>query len=70
MIARTRRAGNSLAVTIPKEAVEAYGLKEGDYIDIRFNKVTLQPEMRPHVHAAFEEVRRDYAEGFEYLKDR
>ncbi|HWE61819.1 MAG TPA: AbrB/MazE/SpoVT family DNA-binding domain-containing protein [Chloroflexota bacterium] len=70
MIARTRKAGNSLAITIPKEAVEAYGLREGDYIDIRFNKVTMQPEMRPHVRAAFEEIRQEYAEGFEYLKEK
>jgi putative addiction module antidote len=70
MIARTRKAGNSLAITIPKEAVEEYGLQEGDYIDIRFNKVIMQPEMRPHVRAAFEEIRHEYAEGFEYLKDK
>ena len=70
MIARTRKAGNSLAVTIPKEAVEEYGLREGDYIDLRFNKVTLQPELRPHVRTAFEEIRREYAEGFAYLKDK
>jgi antitoxin component of MazEF toxin-antitoxin module len=70
VIARTRKAGNSLAITIPKEVVEAYGLREGDYVDIRFNKVTMQPEMRPHVREAFEEIRRDYAKGIEYLRDR
>lgn len=70
MLARTRKAGNSLAVTIPKEAVEEYGLREGDYIDLRFNKVTMRPEMRPHVRAAFQEIRRDYADGFDYLKDK
>jgi antitoxin component of MazEF toxin-antitoxin module len=70
MIAKMRKAGNSLTVTIPREAVEQYDLREGDYIDFRFHKVTMQPEMRPHVRAAFEDIRREYAEGFDYLKDK
>ena len=59
MLARTRRAGNSLAITIPKEVVDAYGLRDGDYVEARFTKVTVQPALRPHVGEAFDEIRRD-----------
>jgi AbrB family looped-hinge helix DNA binding protein len=70
VFSRVRKAGNSLAVTIPKEEADRLGLHEGDQVVIQVNKVRQQIELRPHVRAAFEKVRREQAAGIEYLKDK
>jgi putative addiction module antidote len=70
VFSRVRKAGNSLAVTIPKDEVERLGLREGDQVVIQVNKVRQQIELRPHVRAAFEQARREQAAGIEYLKDK
>jgi antitoxin component of MazEF toxin-antitoxin module len=31
--------GKSLAITLPKEYIEAHGLKPGDVVDVYFNEV-------------------------------
>ncbi len=70
MFSRVRKAGNSLAVTIPKDEAERLGLREGDQVVIQVNKVRRQIELRPHVRAAFEQARHEQAAGIEYLKDK
>ena len=70
ILQKTRRSGNSLAVTIPKEVVEELGLHEGDMVALEINRATVQVEMRPHVRVAFEAVMREYADGIAYLADK
>jgi putative addiction module antidote len=70
ILQKTRRSGNSLAVTIPKEVVEELGLHEGDMVALEINKATVQVEMRPHVREAFEAVMREYAADIAYLADK
>jgi len=70
IIQRTRRSGNSLAVTIPKDVVDQLGLREGDMVALEINRATVQVELRPRVRAAFDEVRREHAAGIEYLADK
>jgi putative addiction module antidote len=70
VLSRVRKAGNSLAVTIPKDEVERLGLLEGDQVVVQINKVRQQIEMRPKVREAFDRVLREHAAGIEYLKDR
>jgi len=35
--AKLRKVGNSYVVTIPKDTVNRFNLKEGDYLAINFN---------------------------------
>jgi antitoxin component of MazEF toxin-antitoxin module len=70
MIAKVRKAGNSLAVTIPRDEAERLGISDGDMVNVELNKVRIQVEMRPHVRSAFDEVLREHAAGLEYLADK
>jgi putative addiction module antidote len=70
ILQKTRRSGNSLAVTIPREVVEELDLHEGDMVALEINRATVQVEMRPRVREAFEAVMREYAVGIAYLKDK
>ncbi len=70
ILQKTRRSGNSLAVTIPKDVVDELGLHEGDMVALEINRAEVKVEMRPHVRKAFEAVMSDYAAGIAYLADK
>ena len=38
-LARTRKVGGSLVVTLPKELVESKRIKEGEIVEVTVNKV-------------------------------
>jgi len=69
MLEKVRKTGNSLAVTISKGEAARHNLREGDFVEVRLNKVTMRPELPQDTRAAFEAVRKEYAEGIEYLAD-
>jgi putative addiction module antidote len=35
--AKLRKVGNSYVVTIPKDSIDRFKLKDGDYIEVSFN---------------------------------
>ena len=35
--AKLRKVGNSYVVTIPKDSIDRFRLKDGDYIEVSFN---------------------------------
>jgi antitoxin component of MazEF toxin-antitoxin module len=41
-LTKTRRAGGSLVVTLPKELVEAQKIREGEVIEITVRKIRVQ----------------------------
>lgn len=71
MVTQTvRKAGNSLAVTIPKEEVERLGLKEGDIVALQINKVRIEVELPSEVLAHARQSLSDHAEAYRILADR
>jgi len=70
MLERVRKTGNSLAVTISKDEAARHDLHEGDFVEIHLNKVTMRPELPRDTRAAFDAVRKEYAEGIAYLADK
>ena len=67
---KLRRVGNSLVITIPKQAAEQLGLSDGDLVDIQLAPMELRPRMRPEVRASFEAVLPTIQPALDYLKDR
>jgi putative addiction module antidote len=67
---KLRKAGNSLAVTIPKEEVERQGLVEGDTVVFTVRKAVVRPVLSPELRAIAERVMERDAEALRYLADR
>ena len=44
---KLRRVGNSLVITIPKQAAEQLGLSDGDLVDIQLAPMELRPRIAP-----------------------
>ncbi|VVB78559.1 Antidote-toxin recognition MazE, bacterial antitoxin [uncultured archaeon] len=40
---KLRKVGNSYVVTIPKDTVDRFNLKEGDYLAINFDSDEIKP---------------------------
>lgn len=70
MIQQLRKAGNSFAVTVPKEVVERNGWKEGQLLDVELTELEVRPKMSPEVQAAFDATEEDAAPAMEYLASR
>lgn len=71
MITQTvRKAGNSLAVTIPKEEVERLGLKEGDVVALQINRVRIEVELPEDVLSHARQSLCDHADAYRILADR
>ena len=70
MIQQLRKAGNSFAVTVPKEVVERNGWKEGQLLDVELTELEVRPKMSPEVQAVFDATWEDTAPALEYLASR
>ncbi len=65
-----RKAGNSLAVTIPKEEVERLHLREGDTVALQINRVRIDVELPTDVLSQARQSLHDHAEAYRILADR
>ncbi len=71
MVTQTvRKAGNSLAITIPKEEVERLGLKEGDIVALQLNRVRVEVELPGDVQSHARQSLREHADAYRILADR
>lgn len=68
------KMGNSLGVTIPKEALERLGLSQGDEVEVRARGSILEVvpvvkrlKLRPFVQAAYEEALEQFGPAFDRL---
>lgn len=68
------KIGNSLGVTIPREDLEALGLKQGDEVMIQRRgshlelvPVVMRPKLRPDVQRAVDRTVAKYASALEEL---
>lgn len=53
---RVFKIGRSIAITLPKEFIEAHGLKKGDKISILYNSVVLlEPKQQNHILATMQQ---------------
>ena len=66
-MAKLTKIGNSLGVTIPREAIEALGLKQGDEVEVRCRgsllevvPVVKRPRLRPELQQALDETVAEY----------
>jgi putative addiction module antidote len=67
---KVRKAGNSYVVTIPREEMEARGIREGDQLAIDIQKVEIRPALAPDVRKAFEKSWSRNEAGYRYLAER
>lgn len=65
-----RKAGNSLAVTIPKEEVERLGLREGDIVALQINRVRIEVDLPADIFGHAQQSLRDHAAAYRILADR
>lgn len=65
-----RKAGNSLAVTIPKEEVKRLGLQEGDIVALQINRVRIEVELPADILSHAQQSLSDHAEAYRILADR
>lgn len=73
-MAKLTKIGNSLGVTIPKEELEALGLKQGDELLVRRRgslleliPVELRPKLRAEVQGAVDRTLAKYTPALEEL---
>jgi putative addiction module antidote len=73
-MSKLTKIGNSLGVTIPKEELEALGLKHGDEVMIQRRgshleiiPVVMRPKLRPDVQRAVDRTVAKYAPALEEL---
>ena len=69
-IQRVRRVGNSLVVTVPREAVETLGLAAGQFVGLQIEPLELRPRLRPAVQAAFDASWDEHADIYQELARR
>jgi putative addiction module antidote len=67
---KVRKSGNSYVVTIPREEMEARGIREGDQLAIDVQKVEIRPALAPDVREAFERSWARNEAGYRYLAKR
>ena len=53
IISTVRRSGNSIVVTIPREEIEAAGVKIGEQVSVTLRPVEIRPRLRADVEAAY-----------------
>jgi antitoxin component of MazEF toxin-antitoxin module len=70
MLARVRRVGTSLIVTIPKEEAEKLALSEGTLVNIYLQKMELRPVVAPERLALYEQILEEGKDVLEYLRDK
>jgi len=59
--------GNSLVVTIPREAVAALNLAPGQYVGFDLEPLELRPRLRPEVQAALDASWEEHADIYREL---
>lgn len=67
---KVRKSGNSYVITIPREEMEARGIREGDQLAIDVQKVEIRPALAPDVREAFEKSWNRNEAGYRYLAER
>jgi len=70
IVQKLRKVGNSFVVTVPREEVEARGLREGDMVAIDVRAVELRPVLPAEIRKAFEESWKRNEAGYRYLAGR
>jgi antitoxin component of MazEF toxin-antitoxin module len=70
IIAKLRRTGNSVVVTIPPEELERLGLVVGQQVAVEVQPVTVRPALRPELAALMPELLAQHAEALRYLADK
>lgn len=71
MVTQTvRKAGNSLAITIPKEEVERLGLTEGDIVALQLNRVRVEVDLPADIRSHARQSLREHAAAYRILADR
>ena len=70
VLARIRKVGNSLVVTVPKEAVAELDLREGDLVLLELRKAEVRPVLRPELRRHAEESWAQNQQGYRYLAGR
>lgn len=68
--ARIRKQGNSMVVTIPKDAMERYALKEGDEIGFLPTRYENVPQLDAATRATADRLFDEYKDVFAYLAER
>ena len=69
MLAKVRRVGTSLIITIPKDEAERLALSEGALVNVYLQKMELRPVVEPERIALYEQILEEGKEVLEYLKD-
>jgi antitoxin component of MazEF toxin-antitoxin module len=70
IIAKLRRTGNSVVVTIPPEELERLGLVVGQQVAVEVQPVTVRPALRPELQESMERLLPVHAEALRYLADK
>jgi len=70
MLAKVRRVGASLIITIPKDEAEKLTLSEGSLVNVYLQKMELRPVIAPERMALYEQILEEGREVLEYLKDK
>ena len=70
VVAKIRKVGNSLVVTVPKEEAEELELHEGDLVTMDIRKAEVRPVLRPELRKLAEESWARNEAGYRYLAGR
>lgn len=67
---KIKKWGNSYALVIPKDEMEARGLREGDLVGFDPQLVEIRPAVRPAVRDAIARAADKQEAGLRYLADK
>ncbi len=67
---KVRKQGNSFVITIPREEMETYQLKEGDEVAVALTKLEKRAVLRPELQKVADEILEEYKDVFVYLADK
>jgi len=71
VLSTVRRSGNSIVVTLPREALEEAGVAVGDMVNVTIRPVEVRPRLTPALQAVAERIvaNPETAQAFELLAD-
>ena len=71
VLSTVRRSGNSIVVSIPREALEEAGVAIGDMVSVTIRPVDIRPRLTPALNATAERIvaNPQTAVAFERLAD-
>jgi putative addiction module antidote len=69
IVARVRKVGNSLVVTVPKDEADALELREGDLVAMELRKAEVRPVLSPELRKLAEQSWERNEAAYRYLRE-